>query len=335
MTRILLITDDYPPLVGGIATYLSSIYARFPDGQVAITSSRAALRSLRRVRPQVIHAGTLLPAGLTAFVLALVFRLPYAVHVYGTDLTTNKRSWLMQRVALTVLRQARRVITISDFSTGHAIALGVAKSRVVRILPRVDAHRFLPAPREPGRTLLTVARLVPRKGHDVVLRALALVLARMPDVQYRIAGDGPERARLERQAADLGVAHAVRFLGVVANVVECYQACDVFIMISREEEREVEGFGIASIEASACAKPVIAGRSGGVADAVIDGVTGLLVAPDDVDGVAAAILELLADPARCAQLGRQGRQRVLDCLQPEAAAAETAAVADAMQQDQR
>jgi len=323
---ILLITDEYPPDVGGIATYLHALYGDLRRDEVTIVRSfRAALSALRRTRPNVIHAGTLMTSGVLAWFLSRVFRVPYALHVYGTDLTTTRRSWLMQRLALAALRRAHRVIVISDFGSEQAAKLGVERARIVKIAPPVDARRFAPPAEEraPARTLLTVARLVPRKGHDTMLRALALVLPKMPDVRYVIAGDGPERARLESLARDLGVANAVQFAGTVDDVVPRYQACNVFVMVSRTiaESGDVEGFGIAFAEASACAKPVIAGSSGGVGDAVIDGVTGVLVPPDDPAALADAILDLLGDPETCRRLGRQGRERVMRELDPAAAVA--------------
>jgi phosphatidylinositol alpha-1,6-mannosyltransferase len=332
--RILLITDDYPPQLGGIASYLFSLYGAMPSAAVIVSTWRRAWRAIAR-RPTVIHAGTLLPAGVVAMVLSFVTRLPYAVHVYGTDLATTRRSWVMQRLAIAALRHAQRVIVISDFGKEHAIALGVRAARIVKVAPPVDAERFTPIRREAGHVLLTVARLVPRKGHDLVLRALVPVLRRVPDVRYRIVGDGPDRARLERLAADLGVAHAVEFLGAVDDVGAFYRSCDLFVMPSREEEGEVEGFGIAFIEASASGKPVIGGRSGGVAEAVIDGETGLLVDPHDADALAEAIVALLADPVRAAALGERGRAWVVRHFDPRTAAARIAALAQEMEEEGR
>jgi phosphatidylinositol alpha-1,6-mannosyltransferase len=133
------------------------------------------------------------------------------------------------------------------------------------------------------------------------------VLARIPDMQYAIVGDGPERARLEALARELGVERAVQFAGAVLDVVPWYQACDVFVMMSRDREGEVEGFGIAFAEAGACGKPVIGGRSGGTAEAVLDGVTGILV--DGERALAETIVNLLTDRETAARMGRVGRER--------------------------
>jgi phosphatidylinositol alpha-1,6-mannosyltransferase len=154
---------------------------------------------------------------------------------------------------------------------------------------------------------------VPRKGIDTVLGALARVRESVPDVVYVVAGEGPDRERLEELAGRAGVNGSVRFVGAVPNdeLALWYSLGDVFVMPSRSEPPDVEGFGIVYLEAAACERPVVAARAGGVPDAVADGVSGLLVEPDDEVGLAQALTELLRDPARRADLGRRARERVL------------------------
>ena len=325
---MLLVTDDFPPAIGGIASYLRDLYG--DCDRVIGRGFFETLRAIRRAKPDVLFAGTLFSSGVMVFLASRLFRIPYAVHVYGTDLTTQRRSWLMQRVARLVLARAARVIVISDFGARRAADLGVDPSRTVKIVPPIDTDRFVPATRKSvgPPLLLTVARLVPRKGHDTVLRALPLVLARIPDVQYAIVGEGPERARLQALAHELGVERAVQFAGAVVDVVPWYQSCDVFVMMSRDEEGEVEGFGIAFTEAAACAKPAIGGRSGGTAEAVLDGVTGMLV--DDEHALAEAIVNLLTDRQTAGRLGRAGRERAERELSVAAAAERLRSVAAEM-----
>ena len=166
------------------------------------------------------------------------------------------------------------------------------------------------------KVLLTVSRLVERKGIDTVLRTLPEVARRAPDVQYLIIGDkkkeAQEHKRLEKIAREQGVTDRVRFLGAVPpdELPRYYNVCDVFVMPSRENPPYVEGFGIAFLEANACGKPVIGARSGGIPDAVLDGETGLLVEPDDEAALAEAIHRLLCDIPLARRLGRNGRQRI-------------------------
>jgi phosphatidylinositol alpha-1,6-mannosyltransferase len=164
-----------------------------------------------------------------------------------------------------------------------------------------------------------VGRLVDAyKGHDMVIRAMPLILAKAPGTRYVIVGDGPLRAWLARLAASLGVADAVRFVGEVADdeVDAWYRRCDVFVLASRESEVSggAEGYGLVFVEASLHGKPLVAGRSGGIPDAVIDGETGLLVDPLDPGDIADAITRVLGEPDLAARLGRAGHRRAVEEL---------------------
>jgi phosphatidylinositol alpha-1,6-mannosyltransferase len=130
---------------------------------------------------------------------------------------------------------------------------------------------------------------------------------------YVVAGDGPDRGRLVELTRQNGLEESVRFVGPIEDheLPLWYSLGDVFVMPSRSEPPDVEGFGIVYLEAAACERPVVAARAGGVPDAVSEGVSGLLVEPGDPAGLARALVELLSDPARRADLGRRARERVL------------------------
>jgi len=163
--------------------------------------------------------------------------------------------------------------------------------------------------------ILTVARLVRVKGIDTVIRALPKVLEAIPNTAYLVIGDGPLRAELEHLAEALGVSDHVVFVGAIDHLSNdlprYYQTCDVFVMVSRPlpHGREIERFGVAYLEAGACGKPVVAGRGGGVGEAVEDGVTGLLVDPLDVNEIADTIVRVLKDEELARRLGENGRKR--------------------------
>jgi phosphatidylinositol alpha-1,6-mannosyltransferase len=157
-----------------------------------------------------------------------------------------------------------------------------------------------------------VSRLVPRKGFDVLLRATARLSSRLPGLVVALAGAGRDRPRLEREARRSGA--PVRFLGRVpdADLPSLLGGADAFAMCCRDRwlGLEQEGYGIVFLEAAACAVPVLAGRSGGASEAVVDGVTGLVCdRPADADAVAATLLPLLADPVLARRLGRAARSR--------------------------
>ena len=160
-----------------------------------------------------------------------------------------------------------------------------------------------------AKVLLTLARLVPRKGQDVVIRALPEVIARHPRVVYVCAGEGSYRVSLERLAESVGVSDHVLFAGLVAahEKYSYYAACDLFVMISRREGSAVEGFGLTFLEAWHASRPVIGGNHGGVVEVIDDGVNGVMVDPEDVGAVALAISRLLDDPERLHKMGVEGR----------------------------
>ena len=216
-----------------------------------------------------------------------------------------------------------RFFPVSAFTAELLRRAGVDADRLQVVHNGVDAIRFRPLDRAEARrrlglgdvpTLLTVGRLVPRKGVDLVLLALPEVRRRFGSVRYVVAGDGPDRGRLEALARELGVREAVELRGRVPDedVAWLYAACDAFVLPVRDEWPSVEGFGLVYLEASACERPVIGARAGGAPEAVREGETGLLVEPDDVRGLAAAITGLLEDPSRARELGRRGREVVLE-----------------------
>jgi phosphatidylinositol alpha-1,6-mannosyltransferase len=162
--------------------------------------------------------------------------------------------------------------------------------------------------------LLTVGRLDCRKGHDMVVAALPLLLKEFPALRYVIVGEGPEREKLAELAREKGVAERVLFAGFQPDerLAAYYRACDVFIMHNRALENDVEGFGLVFLEANACGKPVVGGRSGGAVEAVVHGVTGFLVEPNDAQGLVQTLRKLLGDSALRREMGMAGRRRAAE-----------------------
>jgi phosphatidylinositol alpha-1,6-mannosyltransferase len=166
-----------------------------------------------------------------------------------------------------------------------------------------------------SRRLLSVGRLVRRKGHLSVLQALPQVLREIPDLEYAIAGAGPMEGELKAATARLGLQDKVRFLGVVdpLDLPREFARSDCFVLPNADDPvtGDTEGFGIVFIEASAHGLPVIGGRTGGTEAAILDGETGLRVEGSDPRAVASAILRILKDPALAQRYGKQGREFVL------------------------
>ena len=281
---------------------------------------------------QFIWCGNIRPAAYPAKWARDRSGIPYGVMVYGGDLLALRHNYRESRfkrlAAKSLLGSAEVLVAISRFT--HDLACDVLRdlglserTGRVRVVPLgTDPGHFRPglAPGPlvaryglpPGRWLLTVARLVPHKGIDTTIQALALLAAGHPDLHYAIVGQGAYRPALESLAREHGVGDRVHFLADVsdAELPLAYTLADVYVGVSRLTARDVEGFGIALLEASATAKPVVAGRSGGMPDAVREGETGLLVDPEDPAHLARTIQGLLEHPERAAALGAAGRRAV-------------------------
>lgn len=289
----------------------------------AIGFSAAMIEIMLRERPQLVQVATAYD-GYVGLWLRRWFKLPFVVYAHGNEiLDAIESNWQKPRLSLV---QAARVLAVSRFTAQLVQNAGVEPGRIEIVHPGCDIDRFRPhRPRidvkqellGAGRkdpVMLSVGRLVERKGHDMVIRALPRLVERFPNVAYLIVGQGPAAAKLEALAFTMGVRDRVIFAAHIADdlLPEAYAVSDVFVMPSRErlESGDVEGFGLVFLEANACAKAVVAGRSGGVSDAVIDGFTGFLVDPLDPEDIATAITRILSSPDLAARLGQQGSDRV-------------------------
>jgi len=270
----------------------------------------------------IIHPGDLYPQGVIARWMKELFGIPYIAYCHGEDITLTDKYRYQPAVRNWIYRGADLVVAACEFAKENLLRIGVDEQKIVKITPGVDFVRFTPRPPSSDlisqyglqgrKVLLTVARLFPRKGHEAVIRAIAKVPEMHRDLAYLIVGLGPERKKLERLVAELGLNDIVKFTGYVAEdrLAEFYNLCDVFVMTNQEEENgDIEGFGMVFLEANSSGKPVIAGRSGGTADSVIDGVTGYRVDPGNTDEIAMNIKRLLENPDLCARMGEAGLRR--------------------------
>lgn len=270
-----------------------------------------------------IECGQALPFGLIALIFKRWFGIPYLIWSHGNDVLKPQRYPVVKSLLLLSLKNADGIVANSRATQEEIFKLGVDPERVLVINPSVDTQRFHSqidtskvVARHPlqGKTvILTVARLVERKGIDMVIRAMPRVLEAVPDAVYLVIGTGPYRGKLERLARESGLEERVIFVGYILDEeLSCYYgACDVFVLVSRTlaDKGEMEGFGIVYLEAGACGKPVIGGRGGGTSEAIEDKVTGLLVDPLDVNEIAKAIVKVLKDEELARKLGENGRKR--------------------------
>jgi phosphatidyl-myo-inositol dimannoside synthase len=294
--------------------------------------SRKVSSLCRTVKPGFIWCGNIKPAAYPANWARERTGVPYGIIVHGTDLLLLQhqahQSALKRKVARTLMQPASVIVANSRYTRDLCLTvcqeIGAAREpSAVRVVPLgTDPRQFRPGVDSkavrtryglgPGRWMLTVARLTAHKGIDTSLRVLADLSGRHPDLRYAVVGSGDRLGELQDLAEQLRVADRVRFLTSVPDhdLPALYNMAVVYLGVSRQADSNVEGFGIALVEASACSLPVVAGRSGGIPDAVREGETGLLVDPTDLKAVAAAVERILGDSALAKQLGAGGRQAV-------------------------
>ena len=214
---------------------------------------------------------------------------------------------------------------LGNFTKSELLKVSNDPDKLIQIAPGIDTNHFMPRVAsnklitkhrlEDRRIIVCVARLVHRKGQDLLIQAMPKILESHPDAILLLVGVGPIKVMLENSARQLGITHKIVFAGRVShNELPDYLAIsEIFAMPVRSRflGLEVEGLGIVYLEASACAKPVVVGNSGGAADAVIDGVTGVLVDSSKVDEISDAICKLLDDPIKSKQMGEAGRDWVV------------------------
>lgn len=294
--------------------------------------SRRAAVLTRECGAEFIWCGNMKPAAYPAKWTMERLGTPFGVLLHGGDLLILQhqvhQSVLKRRTARALISSAAVLVANSRWTRERCLTLLSeleleASDDLVQVVPLGADHVFFrpgvdtAAVREryrlgEGRWLLSVARLSRHKGVDTALKALAGLSRRYPDLGYAVVGSGEELGALEEEARQLGVGDRVRFLTEVPDrdLPALYNVADVYLGVSRLMEQRVEGFGISIAEASACGIPVVAGRSGGIPEAVRDGETGILVDAERAEAVEEAVGRLLDDRALRARLGAAGRRAV-------------------------
>jgi phosphatidyl-myo-inositol dimannoside synthase len=339
--KLAILTPDFPPAPGGIqlmahrfAAGITSFQTRVLtlDAPGADAFDRDSGCAVRRV------GASALPRGARGALLngiacadALSFRpdVTLCIHIVTSPAAAAIRALLgtpnvqvfhaeeigaRPKLAAFAVRHADEVIAVSAYTAGLIADTGARPASLRLISPGVDIPSEASPEPVDRPTFVTVARLEERyKGHDVLVRALALVRAKIPDVQWVVVGDGSLRPGIEALARSYDVLDSIRFLGAVSDDERnlWLRRAHLLAMPSRLPAGGFagEGFGIAFLEAGAYGKPVVAGNVGGAIDSVSDGESGLLVDPLDPVAVAEAITRLLEEPELAARLGAAAQRR--------------------------
>lgn len=345
--KTLLITLEFPPFKGGVANYYGHLVSYWPwqENLSVLDNSRGELsqsggflswwraigavkRRLKSSGAEYLLVGHVLPLGTVAWLLSFFSGRPYAVFLHGLDLSLALKRPRKKFLTGLILRRAAKIICansrvaqvarenyqflVSDNQRLHIINPGITKGAP---FVRPEALAALSKDYDlAGRTVLfSLGRLVKRKGVDQVIKALAgLPSSEALQFFYAIAGIGPD-AKYLYTLVPPHLEKNIVFLGEISEEEKWrwLNLCDIFLMPARDIDGDYEGFGIVYLEANLCGKPVIAGRSGGVGDAVVDGLTGIMVDPEDSREIGRAIFDLAAQPAKRDELGAAGRERAL------------------------
>ncbi|HWB78911.1 MAG TPA: glycosyltransferase family 4 protein [Nannocystaceae bacterium] len=346
----MIASQDFPPSTGGVQTWAAALASALrvdhdvhvvaprhqhasafdrgfavPVVRVPGTSDTMFVRgapqlaaTVRRLRPDLLLHAQWTSAAIAPLLRARGWCGALAIATHGRELLLELPPGIAH-ARRELLRRAEHVFAVSRYTAGLCRALGVANPVVVRNgvdLQRCDPARWhAPAQRFRARhgvgdrpLVVSVARLLPHKGIDTAIAAMKRVRDVVPDALYLVVGDGPDRERL----ASLAAGTSVRFIGRVDDDERdaAIAAADAFAMLSRDAPPAVEGFGLVALEAAALGVPVVAGDSGGVRDALLDGAIGTLVSPRDHDAAANALIALLRDRDRARMLGARARDLV-------------------------
>ncbi len=345
--RILLVTFDPPSNIGGIEgrvegyvkelskrggrTEILALAPEYKSGISAFWGARLyelssrptqALRSLlaterilgnRKLDSVFLISGAITLYGNLLLAESRLMRRKTAVLFYGRDILQARRS-LLGRImmhASTILSNI--VFTNSRFTASLLPSLSGRKQRV--LYPSVDPRLGVAglSGQKTGHRVLFVGRLVRRKGVDDLIDAFRSISEDFPDWHLEIVGDGPERKRLERLVADLGLGERVEFFGSLRGraLYDRYELCDVVAMPSKRLRDDVEGFGTVFLEAGIFGKPSVGTFSGGIPESIVNGETGILVREGDARQLGTALGSLLSDPELRLRMGRNARERVL------------------------
>lgn len=341
--KSLLITTEYPPFHGGVGNYYYYLVNNFPEKIEVMDNSSLELdsnqgrfswligiknvfRKIRRDKINHVLVGQILPLGTIAFILSLILPFKYSVFLHGLDFSLAIKTRRKKILSKMILRRASHIISANSFTASELIKKFPKLERKLELVnPGVSECQLtsLDQDREKIKakynifdkvTFFSLARLVARKGFDNVILALdSMSDDELSGIEYFIAGQGEYLSQLKSMLSER-LKNVVFFLGSISEAEKWawLSLSDVFIMPSRNIAGDYEGFGIVYLEANLMSKPVIAGNSGGVKDAVVDGLNGLLLDPQNIESIKGAMLKLKNNSALRTELGQRGRIRAIN-----------------------
>lgn len=336
--KTVLLAIEYPPAIGGVENYYGNLHKYWPDEIITVDNSqnqllkksgplkwRAALltvfRLCRQARPDWIIAGEILPLGTVSWLLSYFFPFRYAVVLHGYDFSLAIKGSRKRFLTKAIIKRAGLVVCANSYTAVLVQNFLPQQKKIAVINPGVEikakpSSEEIIAWREKYNLqnypfILTVARLVERKGIDRVIAAMPTIINRYPDFRYVIIGGGSDEERIRKLIKRSGVADNIMLLNNLDDQARdlALAACDIFVLTARNMGGDYEGFGIVYLEAGAFTKAVVAGLSGGVGDAVEDGYNGLRVDEENSSLIAETLLKLIDDENLRRRLGQNGLEK--------------------------
>ncbi|OGH82797.1 MAG: hypothetical protein A2373_00990 [Candidatus Magasanikbacteria bacterium RIFOXYB1_FULL_40_15] len=372
MKRVLIITLEFPPYVGGVATYVHDLAMALdpektvvlaPAGNDSFTTKQQKIdwdkdkkykiirrkllfpkfiwprwlrliwhvwRVVRKEKIEIIFVQQVLPVGYSAIVMKKLFKVPFLLFSHGTDLVAGTATIWKRKMVTMVSKHTDQII----FNSNSLM------SRYLRVLPQFENKSFVlypcpeprflePPPRadidnlrrryalEGKQTLLSVSRLDEGKGFPSMIRCMPKILEQVPNLVWFIIGGGFKTDLIIDSIRKYNLQNVVRFVGEIPHedLHPYFYTSDVFVLLTHPDEGKEEGLGLVFLEASAAGLPIVAGRSGGVPEAVLDGRTGLIVDAHNEKQVVDSVLKLLREKAYASQLGKAAKERMLKDFQ--------------------
>jgi phosphatidylinositol alpha-1,6-mannosyltransferase len=336
--KLLLCTLEYPPQIGGVANYYSELIKAWPEAESWtvldnskglllskskflpwLSSISSLIKEYRRQNYDLVFIGQVLPLGTSALIAKLFIGLNYGLFFHGMDfsfaLKSRRKRWLLRLI----LKRSKVIVCANSYVKKLLIEFlpsvenktkllnpGVKKGLVNENIRKAFVNKYDLIGK---KVIFSLGRLVKRKGFDQTIKALGNISD--DNWIYILAGSGPEFKALKILALSGKVSDKIIFTGRLSEEEKwsCLSLCDIFITTSRDLSGDFEGFGIVYLEAALMSKPVIAGLSGGVTDAVVNNESGLLVDAEDVSVIGQALTSLLNDKELSSRLGEYAYQR--------------------------
>src|SRR3989338_991587 len=346
--KILLITMEWPPFRGGVGNYYFNLTQELakqgmelqvliPQAKLEIESQKPNLtvsvcpffykffwpkwiklyfeikKTVKKFKPDLIWVGQVLPVGEAVYLIKQRFKIPYFVSAHSLDILLPQKNFRKDKILKKILDKAEFITANSEFTKKELQNLenSYKKIEIIYPCPNIKNNGLI---KKQGnqKILLTVGRLVKRKGQGKVIEVMPKLLLDFPDLTYLIIGNGPEKINLESKIDNLDLNDKVKILTDVSDeeLSGYYASSDIFVMPVENMEDDAEGFGIVYLEAAEFGLPVIGGKSGGATEAILDNETGLLVEPGNQKDLLEKISLFLNNGQLAKKFGAAGKMRI-------------------------